>query len=299
MWRFTRRAMVLAALCAGALAALLSYALVQRQQAWAAQQTRPVSVVVAAREIPARTVIEPGMVYETIRPVATLPPNCASSAREAVGGVTTVAIAADEPIQRTAISRQSASLGLAHAVPEGMRAVTVALDSIIGVAGFLKAGDHVDVVATFDTDRFDRQAVTRTVLQDVELLAIGPDVAQQDAKRTTLVSSKTSRPKEEPNATLAVTPQDAEKLILAESTGRLRLTLRRAGEDLSLPLAGARSDVLVGSRPASPAPRRVVARPAPAPQPQRPLAVAKAVPVADKVETIRGTSRSTVEVRDN
>lgn len=306
MWTFTRRALVLAALCAGALAALLSYIFLQREQARAAEQTRPVKVVVASREIPARAVVEPGMVYETNRPAATLPPNCASSVREVVGTVTVDALAPDEPVQRKAIALQSAALGLAYAVPEGMRAVTVKLDSIIGVAGFLKAGDHVDVVATFDTDRFSTTtAVTKTVLQDVELLAIGPDVRPEEVSKP--AADKPARPKEQPNATLATNPGDAEKLILAESTGRLRLTLRRAGEDRQVWLAGVRSDMLTGKQSVRPVgvARPAAARPRPAPvavatpATPRPTEVARARPQGGSVETIRGTSKSTVEVQDN
>lgn len=293
--RFTRRAMVLTALCAGALAALLSFRVLHAQQLQLAEKTKPVPVVVAARPIPARTVITPDLVREAIRPVAALPPNCAGSEEEVVGRVATVALAADEPIRREATAQQDASLGLAYAVPDGMRAVTVALDSIIGVAGFLKAGDHVDVVATFDTDRMSNTAVTRTVLQDVELLAIGPEVRPEEEKKAP--GEKAARPKEQPNATLAVSPQDAEKLILAESTGRLRLTLRRAGEDLKVVLSGVKSDALVGARPSRPVAKQVVNRPAP--RPQAPVVVADTRPREDNVETIRGTRKATVEVQSD
>jgi pilus assembly protein CpaB len=106
-------------------------------------------------------------------------------------------------------------------VPAFMRAVTVALDPIIGVGGFLKPGDHVDVVATFEVND---GTVTKTVLQNVELLATGSEVTAEE------INPKTGRmtgSKAQPNATLAVLPTDAEKLILAESKGKLRLTLRR------------------------------------------------------------------------
>jgi pilus assembly protein CpaB len=286
--------MVLAALCAGALAALLSFRTLRAQEMEVAAKTRPMLVVVATREIPARTLVTPDMVEETTRPVAALPPNCANSEQEVVGRVAISALAMNEPVQRAAITAQTASLGLAYAVPEGMRAVTVALDSIIGVAGFLKAGDHVDVVATFDMDRMSNAAVAKTVLQDVELLAIGPEVRPEEGQSAT--GKKGARPKEQPNATLAVTPADAEKLILAESTGKLRLTLRRAGEDLRVSLTGVRSDALIGARPPRPEARPVASRPVAAP---RPPVAARARPQEDKVETIRGTCKATVAVRPN
>jgi pilus assembly protein CpaB len=281
--------MVLVALCAGALAALLSYRFLQQERVRASERTRPVPVVLATQDIPARTIIEPNMVSEATRSIATLPPNCASSLPEVVGRATTVALTVGEPIQRTDYSPEAVSLGLAYAVPQGMRAVTVALDSIIGVAGFLKPGDHVDVVATFDVGRFNfsNTAVTRTVLQDVELLAIGPDVRPEEINKPK--GNRAAKPKEQPNATLAVSPADAEKLILAESTGRLRLTLRHAGEDRRLQLAGVRSEALMGSSASKPA--RKPARTAAAPS--RPVVVARR---AESVETIHGTHKSTVEV---
>jgi len=297
VFRMTGRAVALAALCAGALAALLSYHFLSREGLQAAEMTTPVPVVVATEELPARTVIEPSMISEKTMPVATLPGNCANSVREVVGRVTLTALAVDEPIQRTAISAQTAALGLAYVVPDGMRAVTVALDSIIGVAGFLKPGDHVDVVATFDLDGLNGAAVTKTVLQDIELLAIGAEVLPEEVGKP--LGERAARPREQPNATLAVTPEDAEKLILAESKGRLRLALRRAGDGAKLWLSGVSSGTLAGTRmvtakkvataPRSDAARRVSSAPAASPAP---VAQSK----ADSVETIRGTAKSTVAV---
>ncbi len=309
MSKLARRATVLAALGAGVAAALLAYLLLSRETSRAAERTPPVAVVVAVQEIPPRTVIDPTMVTETRQPVGTLPENCASSLREVVGKVTVRALAEDEPVQREAIAAQTASLGLSYVVPEGMRAVTVAVDSISGVAGFLKAGDHVDVVATFDVSLYDnsRPATTKTVLQDVELIAIGSDVRPEDVGKPR--SGRDAKPKEQPNATLAVTPEDAEKLILAESKGKLRLTLRRSGDDIRVALAGARSDALVGAARSVAAPARAAKSAPPAVSymppwmlggPARTAAsspAAKPRKSADTVETIRGSQRSTVEVR--
>lgn len=257
MGKLTRRAIVLAALCVGLLAALLAYLFLNQEKVQAAKMTEPVQVVITTEAIPARTMIEPSMVREAMRPVATLPTNSATSVREVLGQVTTVALKADSPVERAAIAAPNASLGLAYVVPEGMRAVTVALDPIIGVAGFLKAGDHVDVLATFEVDKV---AVTKTVLQDVELLAIGPDVVPQQVKSD---NSNNARPKEQPNATLSLYPGDAEKLILAESQGKLRLTLRSQGDSVKVVLAGIRSDSLTGMSPSRGA-GAAAPRPAPA-----------------------------------
>jgi len=304
MSKLTRRSVVLAALCAGLLAALLTYLFLDREKARAAEMTDPVTVVVATRDIPARTVVEAGMVRETTRPVGTLPSNCANSVHEVTGRVTVAALSADQPVTRAAVAAQTAALGLAYVVPSGMRAVTVALDPIIGVAGFLKAGDHVDVLATFSVDK---RSVTKTVLQDVELLAIGSEVRPEEVKSPE--SGKAGRPKEQPNATLSVTPAQAERLILAESQGKLRLALRRAGDERHVLVVGARSEEIIGIRPvssaaAAPAPR-VASSPAPAYSVTPPwladsgpsLSTAKAEPEALSVETIRGTEKTTIKVR--
>jgi pilus assembly protein CpaB len=322
MGKFGRRTVVLAALCAGLLAALLAYLFLNQERAQAARMTQPVQVVVAAQDIPARTVIEPGMVREATRPVGTLPTNTATSVSEVMGQVTLAALKSGRPIERAAVAFPSGSLGLAYVVPEGMRAVAVALDPIIGVAGFLKAGDHVDVLATFEVDKL---GVTKTVLQDVELLAIGPEIVPAETDKP---GTRDARPKEQPNAILALTPDNAEKLILAESQGKLRLTLRSKGDAGKVYLAGARSDTLIGVRPAttvaaaSPAPRpsakvMSVGYTSPAflggysssgpmssaagPQPVtfagRAKISADDLASAVTVETVRGTQKTTVDVR--
>jgi pilus assembly protein CpaB len=312
---------LLAALCAGLLAAVLAYAFLSRQKAVADERTQPVQIVVATQEIPARTVIEPGMVREATRPVMTVPPNSATSVREVIGQVTVTALKPEAPVERAAVAPRTASLGLAYVVPEGMRAVTVALDPIIGVAGFLKAGDHVDVLATFDVDKL---SVTKTVLQDVELLAIGPEIVPEEVNKPN--PENNARPKEQPNATLALVPSDAEKLILAESKGKLRLTLRPQGDAVKIALAGVRSDNLIGLRPASSSARPVAhvmstgyvpplvsggyglgsslyrsqlseSRPQPVTFDDRVKISGKALREPVTVETVRGTQSSTVDVR--
>jgi pilus assembly protein CpaB len=240
---FTRRAAVLAAMCAGLLAALLAYLFLERQKARAAELTQPVHVVIAKQDISARTVIESYMVEPAVRPVGTLPRNTASYVYEVVGKVAVSSLPAGQPIQRSQVAVKSAALGLAYVVPSDMRAVTVALDPIIGVAGFAKAGDRVDVLATFQVDKI---SVTKTVLQNVELLAVGPEVRPTEVRRT---AGGPEGPRERPNATLSVSPQQAEKLILAESRGKLRLALRPVDDDSLVALKGITTTQLIGIAP--------------------------------------------------
>src|SRR5438309_903792 len=136
------------------------------------------------------------------------------------GKVALVTMAPGQMVTERQVATKGPELGMAYAVRPPRRAVTVALDPIIGVAGFPKPGNHVDVLATFTTDR---GMVTRTVLQDVEILALGAEIQPVSKDRK---AEKQAEAAQQPTATLAVLPPEAEKLILAESRGKLRLALR-------------------------------------------------------------------------
>lgn len=102
--------------------------------------------------------------------------------------------------------------GLSYNIPEDKRAVTVAVNEVIGVAGFIKPGDKVDVIATF---AFDPPQST-TILQNVTVLAIAQEM-QSDAEQKAKLST---------SVTFALSPSQAERLVLAESLGEIRLALR-------------------------------------------------------------------------
>lgn len=294
----SRTSIVLIGMCVGLLAAALTYSYLIKERARAARLTRPVPVVVAIRPITARTVIEPTAVRTRMLPAGTLPANCATSVEEVAGQVALATLRENEPVQRKAVASPTVTLGMAYGVPEGMRAVAVALDPVIGVAGFLKPGDRVDVVTTL-TDNDVK--VTKTVLQDVTLLAIGPSTRTGEESPST--TNRSARPREEPTATLAVTPAQAERLILAEAGGKLRLTLRPAGDRKIVVLTGIRSDMLIDARGASsarapatpaPTPRHNVRAASPSSPPSRPAVTRDTGTLC--VETIRGTDKATVAV---
>jgi pilus assembly protein CpaB len=132
---------------------------------------------------------------------------------------------------------------MSQRIPPLMRAVTVALDPIIGVGGFIKPGDHVDVIATFDVNK---GTITKTVLQDVELLATGSEIIAEEIDPQTGRQTKATP---QPNATLAVMPMDAERLILAESKGKLRLALRRSDDMSFVTTRGVTGRAVMGNVP--------------------------------------------------
>lgn len=231
-----RTRMIIAAVCLGLIAAVLTYVYVKR----AGEAARPVPVLVAQQDIASGAIVKAGMLTIKSFPVGKLPSGALQNEASVEGMVALENIKAGEPIT---VKKLGPGNRLAYRVPPMMRAVTVALDPIIGVGGFIKPGDHVDVVATF---KVNDGTVTKTVLQDVLLLATGSELLpkevtperRQDAKSETI-----------PNATLAVTPMDAEKLILAENRGKLRLTLRNAEDTSYVSTRGITSRAVIGNVP--------------------------------------------------
>jgi pilus assembly protein CpaB len=154
-------------------------------------------------------------------------------------------IAQGAQIAVTDVQPASGNLGMDFLLKPGQRAITIALDPISSVAGFVKPGNHVDILCTFQGK--PGRTLTRTVLQNVYLLATGsqvlPSSAPPQQSNTTIGGGNNnntnaanpdgdaqagSKPIDVPNATVLVTPTDAEKLILAVQKGKLQLALRSA-----------------------------------------------------------------------
>lgn len=137
-----------------------------------------------------------------------------------VGKIARIEFAQGEQIKLT----QLAPKGLSARVPDGMRAVSVGVDAVSNVGGFAQPGDKVDVVATYTRGE---RAYSETLLQNVELLAVGPAANAGEGEKA------------EPDrktATLIVTPDQAQAVTLAESQGKLRLILRNPKDITHEPL---------------------------------------------------------------
>ncbi|HUV06065.1 MAG TPA: Flp pilus assembly protein CpaB [Armatimonadota bacterium] len=251
----------------------------------------PVEAVAATSEIASGAVINAGMVTIRTFPREMVPPGALAGTESVIGMVALEQIKAGSAISQKQIGP---ARRLAYRVPPLMRAVTVALDPIIGVGGFIRPGDHVDVIATFNVGQ---GTVTKTVLQDVELLATGREVVAVEIEPET---GKQGKPIEIPNATLAVTPADAEKLVLADSRGKLRLALRGAEDASFISTRGVTSRQVMGIVPpdvpekGSAAPRVASAAPAASgpgiPWKIEPLPGGAVAPEAGKkVQIVRGT----------
>lgn len=248
------------------------------------QEVKEVGVVVAISDIPSGTTVGANMVRLAQISQTALHPEAVITPGEVIGRITKAPIVQGEQILRNRLLPAGVTPSLSFAIPGGKRAVSVAVNEVVGVAGFVKPGDRVDILATIDSP--DREnTVTSTVLQDVEVLAIAQDMEEQVDKK----------PKVTTTVTLAVTLDEAQKVTLAEETGVLRLALRpvtAANREWVNPTS---SGELVKAAAPQGAPKPIV-QVAAAPQ----KATRSVKPVQDhQVEIIRGTERELVSVKSN
>jgi len=265
-----------------------------------------VPVLVAATAIDPRTPITDAMV-KVIRmdPAKAPQANGLTSPLDAVDKVSIGFIAAGAPITSDLLNGMGLSNGLAFAFPKSMRAITIPLDPISSVAGFLKPRDHVDIIGTFDST--NNQSVTHVVLQNVLLLATGSQLLPNQAASTvntgtgntasdasSAPTSTVAVPTEIPNATVEVTPEDAQKLIIAGAKGKLQLALRAYDDNSIEPIPVTHSSTVTGVLPISSggAPQRS-APPIPVPTISNQVQPAVILP---SITVIKGTDTKTVTV---
>jgi len=179
------------------------------------------TIVVAAMEIPIGTKIGDTMVKTAPWPSESVQPGSFTDPKilTGPGRISIKTIAAGEPITEQKLVPATGAAGagfMTYKVPPGHRAVTVAVNEVAGVAGFLTPENKVDVVLTTPIPGSPNETISKIVLQNVPVLATG-QIAQEQ---------KDGKPIVVPTVTLDLTPDDAEKLVLASSKGSLQLLLR-------------------------------------------------------------------------
>ncbi len=137
---------------------------------------------------------------------------------DAVGRVPLYPVGAKEPLLQRDLASSSSSLGLAAKIPDGMRATAVKTNEVNNVAGFLFPGCRVDVLVTLHGE--SNSMVTRTVLQNVQVLSAG--------KR--MEPDPEGKPENVNVITLLVTPEESQKLVLAQNQGSIQFVLRNGGD---------------------------------------------------------------------
>jgi pilus assembly protein CpaB len=283
---FAGKGAVFAAIALGLLTSYLTWRYIdQAHTGQAAVETTP--VVLAAMAIPVRTVITPDLLRVQQMPVDAAHPQSVHSADQIIGKVARVALTADEQVLTSKLYLQRGESGLAFMVPDGMRAISVAFNEVMGSGGMVAPGDHVDILGVFEAKPSDVAAseskspgtktqakptpaaipspadaqggqteekisIATLVLQDVEVLAVaqqlegetppdkGPSMPLLSSGPTSPAAAQSVRAEPSPQpaaktATVAVTPEDALKIVLAEEKGKIRLALRRA-KDTNRPI---------------------------------------------------------------
>jgi pilus assembly protein CpaB len=188
----------------------------------------------------------------------------------------------EEPILEGRLAAKGSGLGLAPTIPVGMRAVTVRVNDVASVAGFVLPGMRVDVLVTGRPPSADGD-MTTTVLQNMLVLSAGTTI-QPDARGQAIQA---------PTVTLLATPQQSETLTLAGNEGRLQLVLRNSSDQnveattgrYINELYGAPRKVAAAPSNSNPAPRPIVIAAAPKPPPPPP-------PALDQIVVIRGTTKT-------
>ena len=248
------------ALVSGSAAAYLALAYLRdRTPRLMAAEAPHVQVAVAARDLPLGTILAPADIHMIDWLGEAVPPGYLRNAQDAVGRGLISSVKANEMLLETRLAPRGAGGGLSVTIPDGQRAVSVRVDDVIGVAGFVLPGTHVDVVVTLPPQPVLDQKVSlsQMVLQNVQVLAAG-QVVQQDAQGKPITVSV---------ITLLVSPKDAETLILASNEGKIQLALRNtldladirtSGASVRTLLPGqARSSAEAPARPRAPAPEAV------------------------------------------
>ena len=204
----------------------------QRKEVMANYQA-PVDVLVAAHDLAEGTTLESGDLRLASIPEKFVQPYAVRSPQELVGKVTAVAIAKDEQILANKIRRPGEAPSgstLSSITPNGKRAVTISVDTMTGVGGFVRPGDIVDVLWTIslpDSSQKNGQVVTLTVFQEVPVLAVGGEMMGRPARPAAGSDEKSST---DYTVTLALSPQETSFLLFAREQGRIQLSLRSQTE---------------------------------------------------------------------
>jgi pilus assembly protein CpaB len=247
--------------------------------------TKP--VIVAAVNLPLGDELGPEDLRIVEWPANAVPAAAFNSADQVVGRGVIQPIVENEPILPAKLAPQGAGAGLPPIIPAGMRALSVRVNDVVGVAGYVLPGTRVDVVATVNPTQQQPDVTSKVVLTNVLVLAAGTKIDSD---------TEDGKPVQVSVVTLLVDPIEAERLTLASTEGKIQLALRNP-LDKSAPMTpGVKPAALMASSLAAPARRRVT----PVTAQPRPAAAAAPAPPSQfvpTVEMIRGDKRAQEAVR--
>lgn len=203
-----------------------------------APQLAPVAT--AAREVPAGRSLVAQDVLMVAWPVEHVPAGAVADPNQLLDRVVSRAVSEGEPLLESALLPEGSAAGLPALISPDHRAISVKVDAVVGVAGFVQPGARVDVLATFRNTSGGN--FSNLILQDVRVLAVDQ----------TMDIEKDGAPKVVNVATLEVSPGEAERLVHSAHEGRLQLALRGPGDEAVLKTRAVRAEDLMGRKPAKP-----------------------------------------------
>ncbi|GLZ89053.1 Flp pilus assembly protein CpaB [Metapseudomonas resinovorans] len=178
------------------------------------------SVVVATLEIPFGQMIEAQQVTLVRMPKGTVPDDALDATDKAVGKIATFPMLRGDILRSARVAEHLGGSTLASLIEADKRAISVRVDDVVGVGGFLLPGNRVDVLATRQVGGTSNDSESKTILQDLRVLAVD-QTASTDKTQPVVVRA----------VTLEMTPKEAEILVKAMSEGRLQLALRNPLDD--------------------------------------------------------------------
>lgn len=288
------------ALAVSAVASFILYRMITAQMTASAKVVGN-SVLVASRNLELGALIREGDV-KVAEWGGTVPQGALMKPEDAIGRGVTQPILDGEPIVESRVAARGAGAGLASTIPPGMRAVAVRVNDIVGVAGFVAPGTHVDILIAGNPpggNSAQTGTLTKTLLQNVEVLSAGQNI-QKDSE---------GKPVSVGVVNMLVTPEQAEILSLASNETRIQLILRNPlDKDVTKTPGTAIANLFNGTKPSGVpsmdgmAPKKIVRKIAPPPPPPPPLAPVQTVTteriiIPITVEMIHGGSKAEVKFK--
>lgn len=264
-----------------------------------------VQIVVAALPVQVGAKLTEADVRQANWPKAVPIEGSFSLVSEVIGRGVLVPMVPNEPILASKLAAEGSGAGLMSTIPDGMRAVSVKVNDVIGVAGFVVPGSRVDLILSGSPTHGGNAEMAKVILENIQVLAAGQNVANDDNGKPLSVQV----------VTLLVTPEQSEVLALATTDGRIQLALRNPLDlEHTNPNAIRREQLFTGgfgagaapppptpavkpkpaARPA--APRPAVAPP-PAPETLKPVpppVPVAAAPVKKEIKVISGNKQETL-----
>jgi pilus assembly protein CpaB len=243
------------------------------------------AVVVAAADLQLGAELKKDDLQVVLFPAGKTPEGTFAKPEEIIGRGLIVPIVKNEPILKAKLASKEAGFGLPPVIPEGMRAVSVRVNEVVGVAGYVLPGKRVDVFATASPTEARADTTSKVVLSNVQVLTAGTRMEQNGDQ---------SKPVQVTVVTLLVYPEQAERLALASTEGKIQLALRNPLDQGAPVTPGIKTSGLMGTVAAP------VRQSAGASRPRAAQPVTQSVPAPaalPTVEMIRGDKRAQEVIR--